>query len=241
MATLRDIYRYVNPHTAQALGRGDLPHTLVNNTDLRDEDFYAQMQALQVDDKGVDHGSFDYSRERGPDSQITNNFTIRPGAFLANLERDHAGAVNYGASPYSEGSGRHLSIDGSKLPQTRFGDISRTAAVDEGTDLQNPNLVYDDPVYGRIAPLMNIKGNDELGVIVQAIMSAMTAGMAALPGAAMGIQGVNAARSIGSGGNPLSSLASLAGGAFGIDPNIMRAIRGALSLSQLGQARGGKP
>lgn len=246
MTTLRNVFRYVNPHTAQALGRGDNPYAMVNNTDLSDEDFFAQMQALQEGE-----GSFDYSRERGPDSQITNRFTIRPDSFLDKLNQDYAGSVNYGASPYSEGSpgsGMHLSIDGSKLPQTRYGDISRAAAVDEGTDLRNPNAAYDDPVYGRIAPLMNIKGNDELPAIVQAIMAAMTAGIgglaAATGGAAagqaarLGLGTVNAARSLGS-GNPLGAAMGMLGASGFVNPQIMQAIRTALAMAQ--QRGGGKP
>ena len=255
MANLRDIYRYVNPHTAQDLGRGDNPYALVNNTDLNDEAFYAQMQALQGD-----AGSFDYNRVHGPDSQITNEFSIKPGSFLDKLP---AGAATFGASPYSEpgaspGSGQHLAIDGSKLPQTLFGDISRTAAVDQGTDLQNSALAYDDPNYGRIAPLMNIKGNDELPAIVQAIMAALTAGMGAIaaPAAAaagagagagggltasQGFQAVNAARALGSGKSPWGSLASLAGGAFGVDPSLIQGARGAMTLAELARQRGGKP
>ncbi len=220
MADLRDIFRYVNAGTAQEHGTGDNAYAVVNNTDLRDEDFYAQLQALQGD-----KGSFQYERGRTAQGDLSNNFNIRPGSFLDQIGQQY-GSVNFGASPYSEGSpGRHLSIDASKMPRTRFGDISRAAAVDQGTELKDPSMVYNDPRYGRITHQMNVRGNPELEMGVQAAMAAATGGMAMLGAPAIGTGLVNAARAAGS-GNWQGAL----GGALGMIPGMSPLLAGALRM-----------
>jgi len=234
---LRDIYRYVNTGTAQEHGQGDRAFEQVNNTDLSDEDFYAQMQALQGD-----KGSLDYTRERTAEGDLSNKFNIREGSFLDRVNKEHGGVASFGASPYSEGSpgsGQHLSVDTGKLPQTRYGDISRTAAVDKGTKLRDPSMVYDDPVYGKITPLMNVTSDQEwLG---PALMAAASMGMGSLMAPAVGavaansfnvgragLAAVNAARSLG-GGDYLGAAGSLLGVVPGVSPTVASLARAGLA------------
>lgn len=227
MSDLRDVFRYMPvTGTAQEHGRGDKPYELVNNTDLSDEDFYRQMQSLQPDG-----GSFNYQRTRGPDSQITNDFSIRSGSPLDRIQQQF-GAVNFGASPYSENANgsRHLSIDASRMPGTRFGDISRVGAVDQGTDLINPSMAYDDPRYGRITPLTNIRGNPELEMGVKALMAAGTAGIGMLGAPAWASGMINAARGAGS-GNWAGAAGSLLG-LTGISPWLASALRMGMNYAQ---------
>jgi hypothetical protein len=58
----------------------------------------------------------------------------------------------------------------------------------------------------------------------------------------LGLAGVNAARTLGSGGSPLSAVARLAtpfAPVLGIDPDILTGTRAALSLGQAARARHG--
>lgn len=131
------------------------------------------------------------------------------------------------------GGGWRSVVDGSKLPKTPFGDITRAAPVTAHSDLYNPNLVYDDPNYGRITDARNFKPdklNQTVGMLLP--MLAM-AGIGALPGvSSLGTGIVGAGRGFMSGdmGSGLSSLAGLLGNYFGV-PNWASAL-GRFGISQ---------
>jgi hypothetical protein len=64
------------------------------------------------------------------------------------------------------------------------------------------------------------------------------AGIGSLSGAQMGVGAVNAGRALGSGGNPLSAIASMLARALGVDPSILQGIKGGMTLAQLARQRG---
>src|SRR5690606_2898578 len=118
-------------------------------------------------------------------------------------------------------------VDGSKLPTTRFGDVTRTAPVNAHTPLFNPALVYDDPQYGRITDARNVRP-DKLNQMVGMMLPSLAMGGIGLLGApALGTQLVGLARALGNGGNGLGNLIGILGGQFGLPS-------WATSLAQLG-------
>jgi len=157
-----------------------------------------------------------------------------------------AGVVRFAsnAGHSNEGSGSwRAEVDGSKLPTTRFGDVTRTAPVNAHTPLFNPALVYDDPQYGRITDARNVrpdKLNQMVGMMLPSLaMSGIgaLAAPAAIAGgglfggsfnpATLGTQLVGLARALGNGGNGLGNLIGILGGQFGLPS-------WATSLAQLG-------
>jgi len=122
-------------------------------------------------------------------------------------------------SSNNEGSGGyHFNVDGSKFPTTRFGDVTRTAPVGQGVDLYRPDMVYDDPNYGRITDARNVKPDQLNAMAGPAIMAAATMGMGLLGAPAIGAQLVGLARGISEGGlrGGAGGLASILGSAFGL-------------------------
>lgn len=141
-----------------------------------------------------------------------------------------AGVVRFAsnAGHSNEGSGSwRAEVDGSKLPTTRFGDVTRTAPVNAHTPLFNPALVYDDPQYGRITDARNVRP-DKLNQMVGMMLPSLAMGGIGLLGApALGTQLVGLARALGNGGNGLGNLIGILGGQFGLPS-------WATSLAQLG-------
>lgn len=137
----------------------------------------------------------------------------------------YRGIVNYVPnSPSGEGSGGgHFSVDDSKLPNTPFGSVLGVGPVGPHSTLYNPDLVIDDPNYGRISPASNFKPDQVNTIAQQALMSAALAGFGGLLGPNMGwvTQLINGARSLGSGADPLHTLLSIVSsylpGAAGLD------------------------
>jgi hypothetical protein len=95
-------------------------------------------------------------------------------------------------------------------------------------------MVYDDPRYGKVTPLMNVQGNDELTMATQAMMAAATGGMAMLGAPALAMSGINAARSFGS-GNLGGGLGALIGMIPGMSPLLASALRAGIGASGIGQ------
>lgn len=141
-----------------------------------------------------------------------------------------AGVVRFAsnAGHSNEGSGSwRAEVDGSKLPTTRFGDVTRTAPVNAHTPLFNPALVYDDPQYGRITDARNVRP-DKLNQMVGMMLPSLAMGGIGLLGApTLGTQLVGLARALGNGGNGLGNLIGILGGQFGLPS-------WATSLAQLG-------
>lgn len=118
----------------------------------------------------------------------------------------------------NEGGGRgSFNVDASLLPQTRFGDVTLTGAVDDRTRLYDPSLVYDDPNYGRITDSRNIDTSSWSDYFGPVIMSAAMAGMGALGAPSLATGLVSAGRAVGEGGlrggagNILGVLGNVAG------------------------------
>lgn len=131
------------------------------------------------------------------------------------------GAVTYGGksgSPNNGGGENRFEIDSSKLPQTRFGGVSGTAAVDSNTRLKFPNLRYDDPNYGTITPIWNVDTRDRLNDFVAlAAPAAAMAGIGALGMPSMAGSFVNLARGLGSGhGVNLGAIVGMLGNMVGL-------------------------
>lgn len=142
-------------------------------------------------------------------------------------------------STNGEGSGGfRFDVDASKFPQTRFGDVTRSAPVNAHSHLINPNLVYDDPNYGRITDARNIRPDQLNSMAWPALMSLAMAGMGSLGMPSFAGALVNGARGFGSGnmGGGLSALLGAAGGAFGL-PSWATSL-GRLALAQALRNRG---
>lgn len=138
-------------------------------------------------------------------------------------------------SANGEGSGgfRFL-VDGGKLPQTRFGDVTRTAPVDGSQRLINPNLVYDDPNYGRITDARNVDTRSISDLAGPLFISLATMGMGALGAPAIATQLVNLARTLGNGGDGLSQILAMIAGQAGVPSEIT-------TLGQLALNAGRRP
>lgn len=117
----------------------------------------------------------------------------------------------------AEGGASSFIVDPSKFPTTRFGDVTRTAPVDENSDLLNPRLVYDDPNYGRITLLANLKPDKVNNMASAAIMAALMAGMGGIGMPSWATSGAGLARGVGSGqGLNFGTLAGMIGSALGM-------------------------
>lgn len=116
-----------------------------------------------------------------------------------------------------EGSGGWQSnVDPSKLPQTRFGNVTLTAPVSAHTPLANPNLVYDDPVYGRITDARNVRPDPINAMASAALMSAAMAGVGYLGAPTLATSLVNLARTFGNGGNGIGDIIGMVGDYFNL-------------------------
>lgn len=121
-------------------------------------------------------------------------------------------------SANNEGSGGfRFDVDGSKLPQTRFGDVTRTAAVDDSTRVFDPSMVYDDQNYGRITHGANVDARSWSDMVGPALVAAAMAGIGALGAPTWATSLVGGARGLAEGGARggagaiLGALGSLAG------------------------------
>lgn len=121
-------------------------------------------------------------------------------------------------SPNGEGSGGwFFDVDGSKLPQTRFGDITRAAPVHQGhTDLYNPNVQYNDENYGQITDARNVNTQSWSDMVMPALLSAAMGGMGMLGAPALGTQLVGLARTLGNGGDITGGILGMLGQQFGL-------------------------
>ena len=138
-----------------------------------------------------------------------------------------------------DGSGNNpytYDVDYSKLPQTKFGPVTNTWAVTNMNDVENPDLVYDDPNYGKITAKSNMKqtGWDKFNTVAPGlIMSGATMGLGALGFPAFAMAGVNSLRGASESGNwgqalantGLSLAGNLMGGVgLGLPPEITNAL-----------------
>lgn len=199
-----------------------------------------------IDNEGTAYSGWSPNQSNGSEAGMGSSFTqpwqqvLQGGgdnaSFTLTPQADprFAHAVSFlsnGAN--GEGSGGWASrVDGSKLPQTRFGDINRAAPVNAHMALYDPRMQYFDENYGQITPSWNVKP-DRLNTAVQAaLMSAAMAGMGYLGMPSFAGALVNGARSLGGGdtGGVLGALGGIAGSYFGM-PSWMTSA-GRLALSQ---------
>lgn len=223
MSALRDIFRYVNPGT---VFQKDDPYGRPNNSDMSDADF---RRSVFGDDSAFELVPSQYSSPTAGDG----GWRVREGSFLDRLGKDYGGSFQFGPNHLNTADKHSLQIDAGKLPSTKFGPIDRVAAIDDKTPLRNPTATDNDPNYGRITPLMNLRGNPELEAFTKLVMAAGTAGIGAMAGG-LGPGLVNAARSAGS-GNYGGALGGLAGMIPGIGPMLGGLLRA--GLGQFGQQR----
>lgn len=138
----------------------------------------------------------------------------------------------------AEGGASRFEIDPSKFPQTRFGDVTRTAPVNNNDRVYDPRLVYNDPNYGRITSQMNLRDSPLNSIASSAIMAALMAGMGGLGMPSWASGTVNLGRGLGSGqGLNFGTLAGMAGSAAGL-PSWVTNI-GRLALTQALRRRNG--
>lgn len=136
-------------------------------------------------------------------------------------------------SASGEGSGGYrFDVDGSKLPQTRFGDVTRTAPVDWSTQMFNPRMTYDDPNYGQITFAPNVDARSISDYIGPALIAAATAGIGALGAPALATQLVSLARTLGNGGDGIGALLSIIGGQLGVPSEVTTLGRLAMDYSR---------
>lgn len=167
---LRDIYKYYNNGGGANSGQGlDTPNT----TEMDDQAFY---------------GSFLQNR---PDLQYLGRsdqgarFGFTPGGFLDQLSQKGQASLEGNKLTFKD------------LPKTKFGDVEYTIPVEDGVKLLNPNMVYDDPVYGKITHIMN-RDRGKSQMLGPGLMALVGMGMGSLVGAAGGASaasGFNTARS----------------------------------------------
>lgn len=122
-------------------------------------------------------------------------------------------------SANGEGSGGYqFRVDGSKAPQTRFGDVNITARVtdDDMGDVIDPRLVYDDPVYGRITHARNMDRRSISDMIGPLIVSGAMGGIGMLGAPSLATSLVGLGRAAGEGGDIWGRLLGMIGGQLGL-------------------------
>lgn len=230
MPTLRDIYRYFGGHTG---GVGsDQP--------------WSRAQA-QGDDGWVNPAGSSFDRtvtraggEGGGGS--VDEWAIRPESFLAQLNAQY-GEGTAQAPVRRRGNDQEWveqRIDFSRLPRTRFGSVENTVPIGPNMRLNNPDLVYDDPNYGRIT----VRGNQRSRspYLGPALMALVSMGMGPLIGAAGGAGAASTARTAmaalrglqGLGEGNWTGALTGAAGAFGVPS-------WATSLARLGMSYRNRP
>jgi hypothetical protein len=197
-----------------------------------------------------------YNQDNGEGTTVRNvRYIPKVGSFLNRLNHEYGGVLSQGfqGEPGNEGGGaggQAHRIDFSKLPQTRFGSPENVIPVNDlmMDKLINPDMVYDDPVYGKITHRSNHRsGNEWVG---QALMAAGSLGMGAImapaaAGAGMfssgraGLGLVNAARGLANGS--YGGALSLAGTALGLPSYVAPIANTAISLLTNNNNNGGRP
>lgn len=223
---LRDIFTWL-PHTRNVQqnpwARGQVSH--------------------EQNPQGTD--DWEFFREGGGESGIFNEgWRVRSGSRLDQLNQQYG----LNARVINENNQYRSEFNTDRLPTTRFGSVSNVIPVDEQTRLINPNLVYDDPVYGRITHRSNMaRPNAWLG---PALMAIVGAGMGSVIGGAGGSAAANTFRtantlmrgagSLFEGGNPTSFLLNMALGQVPGLNNLSPALRPVLNMaiSQMLNQRG---
>ena len=170
-------------------------------------------------DKGINEQYITRDWKGDGEGQHAQSVRFRPrqGSFLERLNNTHQGALAFGEDLPGQDPNSHR-IDWSKLPQTRFGPANKVMAVTDDMmgKLLRPELVYDDPNYGRITPIMNYQsGNDWMKNIPMMIASAGFGQLGTIP--AMMQQAIRAAQGIGQGRTPWGMIANLGASAAGIE------------------------
>lgn len=211
MTTLRDLYQYIQAGEnvgANAVG-GDAQGTGTNAPGL------TWFQGSSSTEGGQSGSGYQFN----PDPMFAQGVSF--------VERTPGGGAQSG--------GNRFEVDPSKFPRTRFGDVTRTAPVEEGTSLFNPRLVYDDPHYGRITSQANIKPDSAdrfNSAFSAAALAGMMAGMGGLGMPSWATSGVNLARGVGSGqGLNVGTILGALGSAAGLPPAASMAMRMALATA----------
>lgn len=211
MTTLRDLYSYIyagNNVGANGVG-GDAQGTGTNAPGL----------TWFQDSSSTENGSSGSGYQFNPDPMFQQGVSF--------VERSPGGGAQSG--------GNSFSVDPSKFPRTRFGDVTRTAPVEDGTSLINPRLVYDDPNYGRITLAANLKPNagDRFNnAFSSAAMAAAMAGMGGLGMPTLANSAMGLARGLGSGqGLNFGTILGALGSAAGLPPAASMAMRMALATA----------
>lgn len=217
--TLRDIYDYID-------NQGNAAFAITpNNMSGGEQGWGSTGPGLEFTDPQANNGADGNQRQ--------DQYTFDPGELFR-----HGITLSSNAGHQGEGSGgfRYM-VDGSKFPTTRFGDVTQTAPVDDGTRLRNPNLRYNDENYGDITHHQNVRINPFNQYFMQALMTGAMGGISALGAPALATQLVSLGRTLGMGGDPTSILLRMVGGQLGL-PGWTTQLA-SLALGQLN--RGSKP
>jgi hypothetical protein len=212
--TLRDLYQYIEGEAN--VSPGMLPGMEAGGGS------YAEGLTWTPQNTGADGNMQEQSITFSPDPLFASGVTYNPGN--------------------AEGGANGFSVDPSKFPQTRFGDVTRTMRVTQDmkpSEFYDPRLVYNDPNYGPITSSANLKPDQVNTIAPQAIMAALMAGMGGLGMPSWAMSGTSLARGLGSGqGLNVGTLAGMAGGALGL-PGWATSL-GRLALAQALRNRTGK-
>lgn len=165
-------------------------------------------------DRGINERTYNVDNGEGTTAR---NVRYRPkdNSFLARLAQQSPGAITSSTDQQDGKTSNSHRIDWSKLPQTKFGPANRVMAYDAASmrgKLSNPNMVYNDPVYGMITPVMNYQSGNDMMKSIPMMLASM--GFGAVTGAAPMLSAIRAAQAAGSGN--WGGVAGAAGGALGL-------------------------
>lgn len=155
-------------------------------------DLFGQMR--EASDPGTAHGgeagmgSTGVGLEWADVGGQAENQNAAPVTFTAPNET-LANAVTWGQQYSGDGSRGAFNVDPTKLPQTQFGSVLNTGAVDANTRLYNPNMVYDDPNYGRITDARNIDTRSISDLFGPIMVGLAASGIGSLASAGIGAAG----------------------------------------------------
>jgi hypothetical protein len=153
------------------------------------------------------------------------------GSWVANVDMSKLPRpVTAAGKTSAQSPARVAELQRAGIDPTGFFDTNNIASTSVAKNgLRNPNLVWQDPVYGQLTDTRNIKQEspgwlDMLGPMAVMGVGALLGGLPALAGASMVQAGTGAAQGFSS-GNPLGGILSLAGPVAGVPSYLTSLLR----------------
>lgn len=165
---------------------------------------------------GANYGNdtFRYREDSGGENGIrTESWDLNPDSWLGRINDQYGMGFKVERDQGEQARSWRANFDSSKLPQTKFGNVTETLSTDEqGSNLVNRNMKYYDPNYGWVSLAKNYKR--ENGWVGPALMAAVTMGLGGLGMPALAISGMKGLKGMMT-GNPLGAALSFLPGALG--------------------------